>query len=245
MVPMSSKRKQQEKKAKEELLADDAFAAQEGAFSSWLEKNIKVVVGVGVLVLGGVVAMETLSAQNDREASTVTTELNQAVEGYQEATELRKVLTSTSADVLNKGFAASAKKFESIGKDFPKHEAARLALLYQADLARRQAKHEEAEKLFKSYLDGAKPKDAMIFLALEGAGYSAEAQDKGDNALGYYKQLAEKAPFYKDYSLKHQARVLEKKGDTKGAIAAYKSITEMKPESKLKRFAEDRLKALE
>ncbi len=245
MVPMSSKRKKQEEKAKEELLADDAFAAQEGAFSGWLEKNIKVVLGVGVLVLGGVVAMETLSAQNDREASTVTSEFNKAVEGYQEATELRKVLTSTSADVLNKDFASSAKKFESVGKEFSKHSAARVAMLYQADLARRQGKHAEAEKLFKSYIDGAQAKDTMLFLALEGAGYSAEAQDKSDKAMGYYKQLAEKAPFYKDYSLKHQARVLEKKGDSKGAVAAYKSITEMKPDSKLKRFAEDRLKALE
>ena len=123
--------------------------------------------------------------------------------------------------------------------------AGRLAKLYSADLARRQGKNAEAEQLYRSYVDSAKPDDVVAFIAREGLGYALEGQKKFDDAAREFEALATSAPFFKDVALKHKGRVLEEKGDAAGALAAYRAIAAIDPPSSLKSFAESKIQSLE
>jgi tetratricopeptide (TPR) repeat protein len=107
-------------------------------------------------------------------------------------------------------------------------------------------KYPESEALYKEYVKNAKADDAALFVALEGAGYTLEEQNKLDEALEYFSRIGEgTTAFYKDFGLKHKARILEKKGDKAGAIAALQAIIAIEPPSSIRPFAEERLKSLQ
>src|SRR5262249_4211647 len=136
--------------------------------------------------------------------------------------------------------------FASLEKEHANTGPAQVAMLYEADVARRLRKPADAEQLYKSYLKIAKANDPLMFVALEGTGYSLEEQDKTDEALEYFSRIGEGGTsFYKDYGLRHKARILEKKGDKAGAIAALQAIVAIEPPSSLRPYAEERLKSLQ
>jgi hypothetical protein len=229
-----------------EAIAPDPVLDTFKAGAGWLEKNLKLVVAGIALVLGGVLAFELISSSSERSAAEVTTLLTEAVKSYDEATDPQKVLTTTVAGALDGDFEKAREKFAAIQKDHPQSGAAQVAKLYEADLARRLRKHADAEALYKAYLQASKPNDPLLFIAHEGAGYAAEEQNKLDEALEHFSRLGEASTaFYKDFGLKHKARILEKKGDTAGAIAALQAIVAIEPPSPLRSFAEERLKTLQ
>lgn len=238
-------RKKSKKAQDEALLAPDAFLENAGQGAGWFEKNFKVVMGGIVLVLAGVFAVQAMSASKARAAAEVTTDLNAAVDAYREATDLQKVLTSTSPEGLKREYQTVHDRFADLRQAHPEGGAAITAALYQADLARRLDKFEEAVKLYDVYLGASSKKDALRFFALEGVGYALEGAGKPDEALKRYEELEKTQDFYKDYALKHQARILEKKGDNKAAAAAYQAIVDITPDSPLKSFAQNRLKAVQ
>ncbi|MCA9553139.1 MAG: tetratricopeptide repeat protein [Myxococcales bacterium] len=238
---MAGKKK---KKDEEELLAPDAFLENAQKGEAWFEKHFKAILGAAVLVLAGIWGVQLMGARTEAAAARITTQLNEAVDAYQEATGLQKVLTSTSPESLKRDYQKVYDQLAELRQAHPEAGAARMAALYQADLARRLEKYDEAVSLYDVYLSKAGPNDSLRFFALEGAGYALEGANKLDEALARFKTL-ESEGFYKDYALKHEARVLEAKGDDAGAAAAYKSIVDMEPASALKSFAEGRLKALQ
>lgn len=246
------------KKSKE--LAPDAFQQEGQSWVKWLEAHLKLVLGAIIAVLAAVVGLEYAESHNRHGEALVTASLEEVVDDYREATDLRKVLTSTSAETLKKDYEAAAGKLERFVEDHPKTEAARIASLYHADLLARMDRHEEAEAEFAAYVESARPNDELLFFALEGLGYAQEAQDKNDEALATFEKLGTAQPFYEPYALKHQARVLQEKGDKEKAKAKYERLVEVldarlkdkypngappnAPESSLKHFAETRIKAL-
>lgn len=246
------------KKSKE--LAPDAFQQEGQSWVRWLEDHLKLVLGSIVVLLAGVIGLEYAESHSRRGAALLTSSLEEAVEDYREATDLRKVLTSTSAETLKEGYEKAASKLERFAEDHPKTNAARIASLYRADLLARMDQHAEAETKFAEYVASAPPDDELLFFALEGLGYAQEAQDKLDDALSTFEKLATAQPFYEAYALKHQARVLQKKKEGEKAKAAYERMVEVldakmkekypqgappnAPEASLKRFAETRIKAL-
>ncbi len=238
---MASKKKKQ----KEELLKPDAFVEHAGPWTQWLEKNFTRLVGGLVVILGGVLGAQYLAAREARTNAEVTAAFSEAVDAFEEATDLRTVITSTSAALLTKGYEGAQKKFEAFRTAHADHRSQSLAGLYEAKLLERLGKHAEAAALYQSYVDKAVPKDPLLFLALEGLGYAKEAQGQHDQAIQAFKRLAESVEFFRDYGLKHQARAQEAKGDIAGALQSYKAIAEMDPPSKLKSFAESRIQALE
>ncbi len=242
---MAGRKKSQKAKETEELLATDAFLENAGQGASWFEKNYKVVITGVVVALAGVFAVQMMSAQKARAAADVTTDLNTAVDAYRKATDLQTVLTSTAPESLKKGYEDARAQFAALRTAHPGHGASTTAALYQADLARRLEKFDDAIKLYDEYLKAAPSKDALRFFALEGVGYALEASDKMDEAIKRFEELETSQPFYKDYALKHKARILEKKGDKTAASAGYQSIVDMDPASPLKSFAQKRLKALQ
>jgi predicted negative regulator of RcsB-dependent stress response len=233
------------KKSNDPAVAPDVFQQQGVSWVGWLESNVKLVIAAIVVVLAGVIGLEYVQSSGERSSALMTDELVEAVEEYQEATELRKVLTSTSATELNEGYEKARAKLAAFQSEHGGTDAARIASLYEADLLARLGKQAEAETKFAAYVSSAKGDDELLFFALEGLGYAQEAQNELDEAAKTFEQLATSQPFYKDYGLKHKARVLEQKGDKAGAIAAYQSIVDMEPASSLKPYAENRLKALQ
>lgn len=244
------------KQEAQELLAPDPFMEKATSGMNWLEKNLKVVLFGVVVVLGGVVAAQFVNSEGKREASVVTVALADAVESFSEATDLQTVLTATSADVLNKKYGEARDKLGDFRKKHGAHPSAAIAALYEGELARRMGDNGEAATLFEEYLSKSDPKAPLRFMALEGAGYAFEADKKHDEALARFEKLATAHPFYKDYALKHKARIQEKKGDKTGAIATYEVLVDLddpravteegkEPEkTPLKSFAEERLRIL-
>src|SRR5262245_1451520 len=187
-----------------------------------------------------------ITTATQRSAAEVTTSLTEAVKVYDEATDPQKILTTTVAGALDADLEKAREKFAAIQKEHGDSGAAQVAMLYEADVARRLRKNADAESLYKSYLKTATPSESLTFVALEGAGYALEEQNKLDEALEYFSRSGEGATaFYKDYGLKHKARVLEKKGDKAGAIAALQAIVAIEPPSTLRPYAEERLKTLQ
>jgi tetratricopeptide (TPR) repeat protein len=236
--------KKKKKGEEEAILAPDPFLEKAQQGEAWFEKHFKALIGALVAVLAGIWAVQFIGSQREADASKITTQLNEAVEAYQEATGLQKVLTSTSPEALKRDYQKVYEQLAAVRTEHGEAGPARLAALYQADLARRLEKFDEAIGLYDAYLAKAPTNDPLRFFALEGAGYALEGAGKLDDALARFKSLEEQS-FYKDYALKHEARVLEAKGDTAGAVAAYKAIVDMDPASTLKSFAEGRLKALQ
>lgn len=238
-----AKRKDQ---ALDELVAPDPFLEGANQYAGWVEKNLKLVIGgfAGVLAVIGLVLF--IQQSSTRNAAKTTSELTRAVEEYGKATDLQKTLTSTNTAELNKTYEKVLPSFTSIIEKEPDHAAALTARLYAADLERRLGHDDKALAHYQAYLAKASKDDVLLFVALEGAGYAAEALNKPDDAIAYFEKLTDlPGGFYKDYGLKHKARILEKKGDKEGAKAAYKQLLADMPDSKLRDFAEQKLSQLD
>jgi len=235
------------KKENVEAIAPDPVLDNLKKAGTWIEKNGKrLLIGIGAM-LAAVLVGQMISSQADRDASEVTTQLAAGVKIYDDATDPQRITTTTVTAELHKPMLEAREKFAQVIKDHPDHGASQLARLYDADLARRLGKPAEAEQLYKDYIARAKSNDSMMFLALEGAGYALEDQNKLDEALDYFSKIGGEGPtmFFKDYGLKHKARLLEKKGDKAGAIAALQAIVAIEPPSSLRSAAEERLKSLQ
>src|SRR5262245_6925198 len=187
------------KKSKDPVVAPDAFQLEGQSWVGWLESNVKLVIAGIVVVLAAVIGLEYVQSSGERSSSLMTEELVKAVDEYQEATDIRKVLTSTSPAELKEGFEKAAGELKAFQDEHAGSDAAKIASLYEADLLARLDKHAEAEAKFNAFVTSAKPDDDLLFFALEGLGYAQEAQNKLDEAAKTFDQLATSQPFYKDY----------------------------------------------
>lgn len=244
MSRLTKKRRQKEEAEREELLAPDAFEAQGQTWTSWVEKNLKLIVGGVVFVLLAIVGVEIVRSSGQGEASDHTKRLIDAVEGYQEAVSLRAVATSTSAAMDAKRYREARSGLVAVLELNASEEIKALAQLYLADLDRRLGDHPKAIEGYAQYLETTGEEDSLRFFALEGKGYAHEAADELDAALGAFQAIEALEP-YADFGHKHVARVLRKMGDLAGAKAALEEIVAREPESPLKSFAEQQLATID
>ena len=229
-----------------ELTADDPFLENANRIADTIQKNGKKILAglLGVFVLTGLVLM--VLQQQERGAAAMTTDLTKALDGYREATDPQKVFTSTVPGALETEAKEALPAFTAIISAEPGSGAASIARLYAADLSRRAGDDAAAEKLYSDYLSAAAPDDAARFVALEGAGYAAEAQGNHDRAIKHFSALLElPGTFYHDRAHMHLGRLYEQKDDKAKALEAYKKIVEDFPESKVLADAKKRVEALE
>lgn len=238
-----ARKKRRKDEETEQLLAPDAFQAQGGEVSSWLEKNIRFV-GIGLLVvLAGVVLFEVFRSQGTRAASEVTSEFGEVLQTYREARDPNMVRTATSTEVVRSKQREAAEALAEFRSNHAGTGSARLGLIYEADLLRQSGDAAQAQELYESYLEGSYDGDPLRFLALENAGYAAEDQEKYEEALSFFQRL-EEIDFYKAYALKHQARVLKTQGKVDEAVQTLERLLESEPSPFLKNYAEGELKVL-
>ena len=239
-------KKQTRKQQIAEDTAADPFLETANRAAAWVEKRTRqilmVIVALAVLIAVALFVMK----ENRREASELTANLTEALDDYREASDMQKAMTSTVPAELSKAAEAALPKFEAIIDKDSASGVAHISRLYAADLARRAGQHAKAQKLYEEYLASAPKTDFARFLAIEGAGYGAEEQGNLDKAMEYFEQLTKlPSDFYKDYGYKHVGRIHELKKQTDKALAAYKSIVDDMPDSKLRDFADKRIAALE
>jgi tetratricopeptide (TPR) repeat protein len=231
------------KQRSDELLAPDAFQQQGSGWTKWLEQNIRfVLIGIAVVLLL-VVGLQFVTAQSERSASELTSKFGAALDQYREATDPSLAETATSTEIIERKERQARKAFEEVRTSVDEKGPARLALLYEADLAARVDDHAAAAALYADYLERSPKDDPLRWIALEGAGYAHEALESWDEALEYFEEL-EKISFYEQWALKHQARVYEAKGEDTKAIAALEELLDSEPEAFLKNYAESQLKLL-
>ena len=228
----------------DDLVAPDAFETVGGSGVSWLESNIKWVLLGAIAILGGILVFEYSASSRARGQSELTADLNDAIEAFGEAVELRTVLTTTTADKITEGYRSAQKKLADFRSKYGDSSAAALAGVYQAELHRRLKEPEKAAPLYQTYLDKIGVDEPLAFMACEGAGYAYEALEQYDKALSYFEKM-ERFEFAKGYALKHQARIHEAKKDVERAKAIYKELAELDATSPLKAFADERLRMLE
>lgn len=226
-----------------ELVAPDPFLESAGQAALWLERHARLLVLAAAGLVLAVVLVLVLGAQRERSNAALTASFGKAVEKYQDAIGLS--LTGTTAEARDKAYQAALPEFERLLAEHPQSPALRLAALYAGDLARRLGRLDEAEKHFSAYATQAAPDDSLLHLALEGAGYAAEDQNRPDDALRYFERLGSLPDrYYRDYALAHQARVLEKKGSKDEAVARYRTLLKEMTDSPVRSTAEARLAAL-
>jgi hypothetical protein len=242
MSRQSKKRRRKEEAAREELLAPDAFEAQGATWSSWLEKNLKLVAGALGAVLLTVVAVEIVRSSSEGTAAVHTGELIDAVDAYREAVrgDPGSVATSTGSEGADAALREARAELRGVLDGDGGEDLKALAQLYDADLARRLDAHDAALDGYDAYLAAAGPDDPFRFFALEGKGYAHEARGDLDAAAAVFEEVASMARFG-DYGLKHLARVRRAQGDVEAAKAAYEKIVAREPASPLKDFAEQQL----
>jgi hypothetical protein len=137
---------------------------------------------------------------------------------------------------------ASLAELDKLDKDKHSTQVAKRAELARAGVLFDLGRFADAEAAYKKFLEGAGENDPLRFLGREGVGLCLEAQGKLDEALASFKDLEPKGgDFYRDRALYDQARVLVKKGDKKGAEAAYRDILAKVPKTNLKDEVEAQL----
>lgn len=226
-----------------ELVAPDPFLESASKAALWVERHTRLLVLAVAGVVLAIALVLVLGAQKERSSAALTATFGKAVEEYQDALSL--AMTGTTAEAREKAYEKALPGFEGLLAQPGAGPAVQIAALYAADLSRRLGKLDAAEKHYAAYADQAKPEDSLLHLALEGAGYAAEDQNRPDDALRYFERLGSLPDrYYRDYALAHQARVLEKKGNEDEAILRYRKLLQEFTDSPLRATAETRLSAL-
>ncbi|MEL7367649.1 MAG: hypothetical protein AAFN74_01960 [Myxococcota bacterium] len=227
----------------EELTAPDQFETVGATGVGWLEKNFTYVLIGAAAILGSVLLFEFVGSSQARSHSVMTAELNEAIESFSSAVDIRTVLTSTVPEKIAETYRESQKKLADFRSKHSDAKASALAALYEAELWRRLDEPEKAIPLYDTYLSAMR-NGAMAFMAYEGSGYAYEKLGQLDKALSQFESMG-KFDFAKGYALKHQGRVLEAKKDRARATAVYRELSSLDATSPLKTFADERLRVLE
>ncbi|MGF1509494.1 MAG: hypothetical protein ACFB9M_08330 [Myxococcota bacterium] len=231
------------KKEADKLLGPDAFQEGGAPWVAWLEKNVRLVLLALGTILVGIVGFQMAGSSSARSASEVTAALGDALESYQRVSSPQFASTATSTQMLKQAYGDAQNELRRFRSEHSDRGAARLALLYEADLAARQEAYRSAADLYGAYLDSAVSNDPLRFIALEGQGYAYESLGEYSEALRVFELLAE-IPFAQAYALKHQARVLEADGQVEEARSRLQLLLETEPSLFLQNYAENRLKLL-
>lgn len=234
-----------------EALVPDAFQVVGGEASSWMMKHErKVIVGAAaILVLaGGVAVASYLGDRSQAKASqalgTSLKTLAAPIAGSPEA-EMAPPDEATypSAQARDEAIVENLAGFRDA---FSGTLSAKTATVAQAQALYRLGRHAEAQKAFEDFLSSAPKGSPLRLSALEGLGYSLEAQGQKDAALKAFGDLQAEAtgaflPGMGDF---HRARLLAAEGKQDEAAKAFRAVADAHPRTAAGRLSEERLTVL-
>ena len=235
--------KKKNKLSKKELKEKDQILTNLEKGWNLLEKHSVKVVGVligGVVVTGIWAIWGHFSHKSDAEASRM---FNQALRAYNtpvipespDGKETKKGKKEPeSYPTAEKRAKAALALFKKLSAEHGDNRLANVARFYMGNCHFQLKAFDKAIKQYKKFLSGGGSgcsggsealSPALKLMALENLAYSFEGKKDYDKALSYFSRL-EKAEsgLKKEWSIYHQARMWEKKGEIKKAIRLYKSV---------------------
>jgi TolA-binding protein len=241
-----------EKVTQQELREPDAFQEIGWQAQDWIIKHQKTLLTLmGVLAVGGLVAglVNWWSERSDRQAAK---ELGAALTVLD-----RPVVTAETpvppADATKPPFKSQKEQDEALVKsltDFRKANggstAATTAALALGKAQYRLGDYEGALGSFGEFLKKAGDKDPLRVAALEGQGYTQEAQGKFAEAAQTFEQMgkAEAGGYLAGMGQYHQARMLVLQGKKEEAAKLLSEIPEKFPNTAAARQSTERLALL-
>ena len=212
-----------------------------------------IVIGavVAIAVIGGANALSSRSQSRESDASRA---LSHAMKVYAAdlATddEALKKLQQQEEDVpryksVDERRQATLAELDDLLRKQPGAGAAVEARLVRAGVLLDGGKWDEAITAYGDFLAQVGTDHRLRFLAREGRGYAYEGKGQLDQALNEFSKLEGEGDLSKDRAQYHQARILEKKGDAKGAEKLYQAVLEKFPSTNLRDEIGNRLAALE
>jgi hypothetical protein len=240
------------RETQKELRQPDEFQKIGVQAVPWLEQHGKAVVTAVVAVVvvwGGVALLQHFNAKGNEQAaqkfSAALKVLDREVVTVPQVTPPAEGETPPFTSEKEKDEALVAKLSEVRLKEAG-HTAAINAALPLAEAYLRLGKPSDALPLFDEYLKSADPKDPMRPEALEGRGYALEMEQKYDDAMAAFDQLARenKTDFMKGMGLYHRGRMLVLKGDKVGAAKQFVELDSVAPNTSAARLAKERVALL-
>lgn len=236
MARMTKKRKKQEQAEREALLAPDAFEAQGETVTPWLERNFRVLLGLLVLGLGGMVAFEFVKSNDQASSASDTKVLLASVGAFEEA--VQAVMTATTARARIEAWK-EARPTVKAAVSAQSQTVTLLAGLYQAELDLQIGAFDAALSGYEAYLRTTAQGDFLRGMALEGKGRALEGKGDLKGALSAFRSL-ESVEGFDDFGALHTARVARKLNNPEEAKAALQRIQDRELPSAFKSLAEQR-----
>jgi tetratricopeptide (TPR) repeat protein len=137
-------------------------------------------------------------------------------------------------------------RLDKLDQSHPGSPAAAAASILRAGCLLDAGRSEEAQKAYRAYLEESPSDDPIRPFAYEGLGYALERGGKFQDALAEFRRMAfEEASPYRDRAQWHEARMLERLGKAKEAVAAYRAILEKFPATTMRDEIAARIAALD
>ncbi len=214
----------------EEEIEDEVAQVAEAA-TSWVHDHQKTIVQVlaGAAVLSAVILLvqhfsgtgarassELLAGALDVAASPV----GEAQEGERMVPGQQRYEDEAARD------AAALERYQRVVAEQPDTQAAAWAHLVLGRAKLDAGEYEAARTAFSAALEGAGGDNTLRAAALEGVGFSHEAEEHWDEAAAEFERLAGLGGAYEQVAALHQARVLISKGERNDAIERLQALIE-------------------
>ncbi len=243
------KNKQTVKQAAE---SPDQFMAKGGSLMDKMIENprqVAIAVGASLVVILLVIVVYNLLQESKMKVSDRFREAQKTFEARVVENDAEFKKASEGADAKKNPvfksdedkYKAALEKFEAFVKEEGKTPYTNLARVYLATCYLNVKQFDKAIEILKGLTsdDKIEPSNAALARKLLGAAY--EEQQKWDAALAEYQALAGiKDGFLQDVGVYHAARMLEKQGKNKEALAGYTNLLDNFKDSEYKANAEKR-----
>lgn len=241
--------KKKRRYTRKQLKQPDLFVSRSQSAIRWVREHatgVAIMLGVAALVVAGASLWNHYAT---RRATKATRTLGRALDMYNQTIIPSAKQKSAKTEDNIPRFSSRDAKLQATDKELTElidkdGVIARMAELLRAGDRYDQGKYDEAIADYKRYLASSPSGDRWRKIAIEGLIYSHEQRKQWKQALQAVKRLPKKGQD-RWVALYHRARLLAAKGDTKGAIKAFRRVVDKASSKLLIDQAGERLAMLE
>ncbi|MCC6874668.1 MAG: tetratricopeptide repeat protein, partial [Sandaracinaceae bacterium] len=213
-----------------------AVGQRASAAGQWAKENRNIVLGAVLALLLGLAGFLGYDAYQSSQASAAAALLTEAIE-ISEATiraEGEDAPAGQSDDDDERTYPteeartrAALEAFRRVTADYPTSEAAAWARLGEGRSHAALGQNDEARQAFEQAIAAGGSQPQIAFEALEGIGFSYEAEEGWDQAQTRYEEMRSLADgAYAPMARYHLARILLAKGERDRALEAFRTLVE-------------------
>ena len=215
-----------------------AVGQRASAAGQWAKENRNIVLGVVLALLLGLAGFLGYDAYQSSQASAAAALLTEAIEISQATIraegEDAPAGQSDDDDDDERTYPteeartrAALEAFRRVSADYPTSEAAAWARLGEGRSHAALGQNDEARQAFEQAIAAGGSQPQIAFEALEGIGFSYEAEEGWDQAQTRYEEMRSLADgAYAPMARYHLARILLAKGERDRALEAFRTLVE-------------------